>query len=51
MDRGYGIAYTTVSCPPYFTALALWPSLSTYGGGGMFLDDQTVVRRSRPLLL
>ena len=43
MDSGYGITHTVVSRPPYFTALALWPNCGTYGGGGVFLDDQTVV--------
>lgn len=29
-------SWTAVSRPPYFTALALWPKNSTYGGGGIF---------------
>jgi hypothetical protein len=32
--------WTAISKPPYFTALALWPNGGTYGGGGLFLDDQ-----------
>jgi hypothetical protein len=43
VETGYGIAYTAVSRPPYLTALALWPHDSTYGGGGLFVDDRTVV--------
>jgi hypothetical protein len=35
-------AYTAISKPPYFTALALWPSLGTYGGGGLFATDDHV---------
>jgi hypothetical protein len=31
--------WTGVSRPPYFTALALWPNLGTYGGGGLFAAD------------
>lgn len=29
-------SWTAVSCPPYFTALALWPKSNAYGGGGIF---------------
>jgi hypothetical protein len=43
IDRGYGGTYTAVSRPPYLTALALWPEGSTWGGGGVFLDDRTIV--------
>ena len=32
-------AYTVVSRPPYFTALALFPEGSTWGGGGRFVDN------------
>jgi hypothetical protein len=32
--------WTAISKPPYFTALALWPNGTTYGGGGLFLDNQ-----------
>lgn len=32
-------SWTAISKPPYFTALALWPHGSTWGGGGLFLDD------------
>jgi hypothetical protein len=35
--------FTAVSRPPYFTALALWPEGSTYGGGGFFADDHTLI--------
>lgn len=32
-------AYTVISKPPYFTALALFPEGSTWGGGGRFVDN------------
>ena len=41
-DLGYGDVWTAVSRPPYLTALALWPDTSTYGGGGIFFDNQSV---------
>src|SRR5215471_13433178 len=28
--------WTAISKPPYFTALAMWPEITTYGGGGLF---------------
>jgi hypothetical protein len=37
--------WTAISRPPYFTALALWPSLGTWTGGGGFGDDGTLVLR------
>jgi hypothetical protein len=39
---GYGYAWTALSRPPYFTALALWPQDSTWLGGGVFRDGRTV---------
>jgi hypothetical protein len=35
--------FSALSRPPYFTALALWPEGSTYGGGGFFPNDKKVV--------
>ncbi len=35
--------WTAVSQVPYLTALALWPVGDTWGGGGAFLDNETVV--------
>jgi hypothetical protein len=35
----YGIGWTAVSKPPYFTALALWPHDTN---GGFFVDNRTV---------
>jgi len=43
VGRGYHRTWTAVSRPPYLTALALWPIGDTWGGGGVFLDDRTVL--------
>lgn len=32
-------AWTTISHPPWFTALALWPKGDCWGGGGLFESD------------
>lgn len=36
------MTWTAISKPPYFTALALWPEAGTWGGGGYFIDNETV---------
>ena len=36
-------AWTAVSRTPWLSALTLWPQGTTYGGGGRFFDDRTVV--------
>jgi hypothetical protein len=35
--------FTALCRPPFFTALALWPEGSTYGGGGFFSSNRKVV--------
>jgi hypothetical protein len=35
--------FTAVSRPPFFTALALWPDGSTYGGGGFFEENRKLI--------
>lgn len=35
--------WIAVSKPPYLTALALWPNLGTYGGGGLFENESTLL--------
>lgn len=35
--------FTAVSRPPYFTALALWPDGSTWGGGGFFEGNRRLI--------
>jgi len=39
-DKGYTYAWTAVSRPPYFTALALWPKGDCWHGGGLFLRER-----------
>jgi hypothetical protein len=41
-EKGYEQTFTAVSRPPYLTALAMWPQGDTWGGGGRFIDDQTL---------
>lgn len=41
-DDKYTYAWTAVSRPPYFTALALWPKGDCWGGGGVFSDNVTL---------
>ena len=36
-------AWTAISRPPYFTALAMWPQAGTYFGGGLFDDSGSVL--------
>jgi hypothetical protein len=45
-EAGYGCAWTAVSRPPWLTALALWPADTTYGVGGRFLSDGSLVLRT-----
>ncbi len=40
-------AWSAVSRPPYFTALALWPNIGTYGGGGLFDSDRRLLLNHR----
>jgi hypothetical protein len=40
--------WTTISRPPYFTALALWPLGDSWGGGGWFADERTVLLGHNP---
>lgn len=37
-----GDAWTAISKPPYFTALALWPNIGSWYGGGVFKTDRLV---------
>jgi len=36
-------AWTAVSRPPFFTALALWPNHGTWGGGGLFESERSIL--------
>jgi hypothetical protein len=40
--RGPIPTWTAVSKPPYLTAVALWPNLGTWGGGGLFDDEHSL---------
>jgi hypothetical protein len=35
-------SWTAISKPPYLTALALWPNLGSWGGGGLFDGELTL---------
>lgn len=47
-DKEYTYAWTAISKPPYFTALALWPKGDCWHGGGLFDDDETVFLNHKP---
>lgn len=36
-------AWTAVSTPPYFSALAIWPTIGHWTGGGFFKSDNRIV--------
>lgn len=40
-------SWTAVSRPPFLTALALWPNLGAWGGGGLFEYENTVLLNHR----
>jgi len=42
-DEGIGECWTAISRPPYFTALALWPNLGAWYGGGVFTSDRDLL--------
>jgi hypothetical protein len=44
-DTEFTHAWTAVSRPPWLRALVLWPQGTTYGGGGRFTDNRTLVLR------
>jgi hypothetical protein len=41
--RGFSRAWTAVSKPPYLEPLALWPKHNSFGGGGLFADNATLL--------
>ena len=43
-------AWTAVSRSPWLHALVVWPQGTTYGGGGRFEDDKTLLLRGVPCL-
>jgi hypothetical protein len=36
-------SWTAISTPPYFSALAIWPSIGRWTGGGVFLADRDIL--------
>jgi len=40
-------SWTAVSRPPYLSALALWPNLGAWGGGGLFEYDNVICLNHR----
>ncbi|RLB51816.1 MAG: hypothetical protein DRJ42_16160 [Deltaproteobacteria bacterium] len=47
LSTDYTDSWTAVSRSPYLYALALWPSGTTYGGGGRFVSNRGVMLRTR----
>lgn len=43
-------SWTAVSKPPFLTALLLWPNGSTWGGGGTFESESTILLNQQPNL-
>jgi hypothetical protein len=48
VDARYTYAWTAISRPPYFTALALWPKGDCWHGGGLFLGRKRVWLNHKP---
>jgi hypothetical protein len=47
-DPEYTYAWTAISKPPYFTALALWPKRDCWHGGGLFESSWRVWLNHKP---
>jgi len=45
--KGKYPTYTAVSRPPWLTALALWEGFGTWGGGGLFADEDKLELNAR----
>jgi hypothetical protein len=46
--RTMGNSWTAISTPPYFTALALWPSDGNWTGGGVFVSQRIIAINEKP---
>lgn len=46
VTSSYTDAWTAISRSPWLTAIGLWPQGTTYGGGGRFIDNRSVVIRA-----
>jgi hypothetical protein len=44
-DTDFTQAWTAISRPPWLAALVVWPQGTTYGGGGRFIDNRTLILR------
>jgi hypothetical protein len=42
-DTEYTYAWTAISRPPYLKALALWPKGDCWHGGGLFINESTIL--------
>jgi hypothetical protein len=42
VDSSYPDSWTAISKVPYLTALALWPNIGTYHGGGLFASENEI---------
>lgn len=42
LDSSYRNSWTAISKVPYLTALALWPNMGTYHGGGLFASENEI---------
>ena len=47
-DSAYTYAWSAISKPPYFTAVALWPKGDCWHGGGLFVSEREVWLNHRP---
>jgi hypothetical protein len=47
-DSEYTYAWTAISRPPFFTALALWPKGDCWNGGGLFTSQRDVLLNHPP---
>jgi len=45
LQTSYTDSWTAVSRPPWLHALALWPMGTTYGCGGRFVEDRSLILR------
>lgn len=43
LARDIGSTWTAISTPPYFSALAIWPAVGHWSGGGYFAGPNSVV--------
>jgi len=49
IGTSYSDAWSAVSRSPWLEAIGLWPQGTTYGGGGRFIDNRTLMLRHYPI--